>query len=485
MKAKSKRLPTLFEALCVIIFLIVMLFICIFKLGGTAYLPLILGICLTSLLGIFKLGVTWKELEESIVNTVSMAMVSIIILMLVSIIIGLWMASGIVPSIIYYGLDIISPGLFLPATMLICGIVSLGTGSSWTTVGTIGVALLGIGTGLGLPAPLVAGCIISGSYFGDKLSPLSDTTNLASAMTNTDLFVHIKHMLYTTIPAFIISSLIYFYLGSKYSLHNNVDLVQVSNLKSNILMDFQLLSPFFILVPIFVIFLVVKKVPAIPSLFIGAALGAIVAIVFQGHTLSDIMNIMQSGYVSSSSLQEVQDLLSRGGLQSMMNTIALTICALSLGATLEKTGVLITIVNSLLKVANSSFKLILTTMFTCFFINFTTGDQYLSIVLPGRMYTDAFRSKNLDSRNLSRALEDSATLTSPIIPWNACGIYMSATLGVSVLAYLPFSFVNILTPLISLTYAFFNVTITKISTENEKDKYEEINDNYESKLSVN
>lgn len=480
MKTKSKRLPTLFEALSVIIFLIVMLFICIFKLHGTAYLPLIMGICVACLLGMFKLGVTWNELEESIVNTISMAMVSIIILMLVSIIIGLWMASGVVPSIIYYGLDIISPGLFLPATMFICSIISLGTGSSWTTVGTIGVALLGIGMGLGIPTPLVAGCIISGSYFGDKLSPLSDTTNLASAMTNTDLFVHVKHMLYTTIPAFIISTFIYFYLGSKYSLHSNADLAQISSLKSNILMDFQVLSPFFILVPIFVIFLVIKKVPAIPSLFIGAVLGAIIAVVFQGCTLSDIMSIIHSGYVSSSNLQEVQQLLSRGGLQSMMDTIALSMCALSLGATLEKTGVLATIVNSLLKLTNSVFKLIFTVMFTCFFINFTTGDQYLSIVLPGRMYADAFRSKNLDSRNLSRALEDCGTLTSPLIPWNACGIYMSSTLGVAVLSYLPFAFLNILTPLISLLYAFFNITITKIHEENEKEKYN--NHKYESSL---
>lgn len=461
MNTRSKRMPTLFESLFVISFIIIIMSICIFMLDGSAYVPLILGICVTSIIAVVKLGFTWKELEDAIISTISMAMVSIIILMLVSIIIGLWMASGIVPSIIYYGLDIVSPNVFLPTASIICCLISLGTGSSWTTVGTIGIALLGIGNSLGIPTPIIAGSIISGSYVGDKLSPLSDTTNLASAMTNTDLFDHVKHMLYTTIPSFIISIVLYYYLGIKYA-STSVDLNQISIIKESLFDSFQVLSPLFVLVPLLVIILVILKIPAIPSLFIGAFLGGLIAVIFQGASFSDIMKIVQDGYISSSKIPEVFDLLSRGGLSSMMGTIALTICALSLGGVLEITKILETIVTSLLKVANNSFKLILTTMFTCTFINITTGDQYLAIVLPGKMYVNAFSDMKLKSKNLSRALEDSATLTSPLIPWNACGIYMAATLGVGVLSYVPFAFVNILNPIISLIYAFFGFTIEKL-----------------------
>lgn len=468
MNTRSKRMPTLLESLFVIGFIITIMSICIFILDGGAYVPLILGLFVTSVLALANLGFKWKELEDAIVSTISMAMVSIIILMLVSIIIGLWMASGIVPSIIYYGLDIVSPNIFLPTTSIICCLVSLGTGSSWTTVGTIGIALLGIGRSLGIPTQIIAGAIISGSYFGDKLSPLSDTTNLASAMTNTDLFDHIKHMLYTTVPSLIISIVLYYNLGMKYT-SNSVNLHQINIIKENLFDSFQVLSPLFVLVPLLVIILVILKVPAIPSLFVGALLGGLIAVIFQGASFSDIMNIVQDGYVSNSNVPEVFDLLSRGGLSSMMSTIALTICALSLGGVLEITGILETIVNNLLKIANNSFKLILTTMFTCTFINITTGDQYLSIVLPGKMYTGAFKNMNLKSKNLSRALEDSATLTSPLIPWNACGIYMAATLGVGVLAYAPFAFVNILNPIISLIYAFFGFTIDKIEETSVND----------------
>ncbi|MEG1410878.1 MAG: Na+/H+ antiporter NhaC [Terrisporobacter sp.] len=462
MNNNSKKFPTLLESLLVVSFLIILMFICIFVLNGTAYVPLILAIFVTCILAIFKWGFTWEELEKSITSTISMALVSIIILMLVSIVIGIWMASGIVPAIIYYGLDLISPTLFLPTTTIICAVVSLGTGSSWTTVGTIGIALLGIGQSLGIPTPIIAGSIISGSYFGDKLSPLSDTTNLASAMTNTNLFVHIKHMLYTTIPSLLISILLYLYIGSKFS-SSTIDLEQINLIKINLLNSFNILSPYFVLVPLFVIFLVVKKVPAIPSMFMGIILGGLIAIIYQGCSFSDIMGIVENGYISNSTIPEVNDLLTRGGLSSMMRTIALTICALSLGGVLEKTGILNRIVNSLLKLANTSFKLILTTMFTCFFVNFTTGDQYLSIVLPGKMYSNAYSKMGLHSKNLSRALEDSATLTSCLIPWNACGIYMASTLGVGVITYLPFAFVNIINPIISLIYAYFNIRIDKVN----------------------
>ena len=469
----KKRNPSIVEALSIIFILIVMIYLSVFKFGRSALVPIIIGIFIVTAISLFRLKVSWCDLESAIVSTISMALPSIIILMLVSITVAVWMASGIVPSIIYYGLDIISPTFFLPACTIICAITALGTGSSWTTVGTIGIALLGIGQGLGLSASVVGGAIISGSYFGDKLSPLSDTTNLASAMTGTNLFEHIKHMLYTTVPTFIISIILYLIIGFK-SVNNSLNLNEIEVLQSGLINNFNSLSPLFLLVPIIVIVLVVRKVPAIPSLFIGVLLGSIIAMFVQGVSFPQFLDIVEYGYISQTNIEVVDSLLTRGGLNSMMPVIALTICALSLGGVLEKTGVLETILNSLLKLASNDFKLILTTMCTCFFINFTTGDQYLSIVLPGKMYTPAYNKVGLHSKNLSRALEDSATLTSPIIPWNACGIYMATTLGISVWSYLPFAFVNLINPILSLIYAYFNITITRCGASKVRSKLNSI-----------
>ncbi|RDY24658.1 Na+/H+ antiporter NhaC [Romboutsia maritimum] len=468
MNSKTKKQATLFDALLCISFLVVVLVTCLVVLKKyeiSAHIPLVISGVFAGFIAIFKLGFTWKELEEGILETINTTMPSILILLVVGILIGTWILGGIVPSMIYWGLNILSPGIFLIATTLICSIVSISTGSSWTTAGTIGIALLGIGSALGIPSPIVAGAIISGAYFGDKMSPLSDTTNLAPAMAGTTLFEHINHMLYTTVPALVIALILYGILGFKYS-GNQIDTTQITQIQNTLVNSYNTLSPLLLLVPIAVIAMVILKIPAIPALIIGALLGAFVSVVFQGASIADAIVAAKSGYISKSGMIFVDELLTRGGLDSMLGTVSLMLCALVTGGILEKTGMLQALAESILKVAKGTFGLIAATIFTAIGTNLAVADQYLAIVIPGSMYKDAFKKQGLAAKNLSRALEDSATITSPLIPWNTCGAYMSATLGVGSLAFLPFAFFNLLCPIISLFYGATGISIEKI-TEKE------------------
>ncbi|MGX4599766.1 Na+/H+ antiporter NhaC [Faecalimicrobium sp. JNUCC 81] len=467
-KPKTKRKATLCEALIPIIFLIAVLAYSLVKLGADPHIPLILGAVVAAIIGITRLGFTWREMEEGVLDTIKMAMQAILILMIVGALIGTWILSGTVPAMIYWGLKILSPGIFLVATTLICAIVSLATGSSWTTAGTVGIALIGIGQGLGMPAPLVAGAIISGAYFGDKMSPLSDTTNLAPAMAGATLFEHIKHMIYTTGPALLIALVLYGVIGMKYS-GKELDLTQIEVIRNALEGAFNTLSPILLIPPVIVILMVVFKMPAIPGLVIGTLLGGLFAAVFQGADLKSIINAAHYGFESTTGISEVDALLTRGGLDSMMWTVSLILCALTLGGILEKTGMLEAIANALLTFAKGTFGLVFVTIFSCLFTNLVTGEQYLSIVLPGRMYKDEYRKRGLHPKNLSRALEDSGTLLSPLIPWNTCGAYMWVTLGIHPFAYLPFAFLNLINPLVSLFYAATGITMEKLPPEEVKD----------------
>lgn len=467
MSQRTKKQATLLDALLSIGFLVAVLVTCLVVLKEyeiSAHIPLIVGGIFIGCVAIFKLGFTWKELEDGILNTINSTMPSILILLVVGMLIGTWILSGVVPSMIYWGLNILSPGIFLVATTLICAIVSISTGSSWTTAGTIGIALLGIGSALGIPAKIVAGSIISGAYFGDKMSPLSDTTNLAPAMAGTTLFEHIKHMLYTTIPALVISLVLYAVIGLKYT-GNQIDTSQITEIQTALLGNFNTLSPLLLLIPVAVIIMVILKVPAVPALIIGTLLGGFVGIVVQDASIADAFVIAKSGYISNTGMEFVDSLLTRGGLDSMLGTVSLMLCALVTGGILEKTGMLEVLAKSILKVAKGTFGLIFATIFTCIGTNLAVADQYLSIVIPGSMYKDAFRKQGLDPKNLSRALEDSATITSPLIPWNTCGAYMSATLGVGSFAFLPFAFFNLLCPIISLIYGATGISIAKLPKE--------------------
>lgn len=462
------RKANLTEAIISMLAIITFLGFGLFVFEADPQIPLILGCVFIASMGIFKLKFSWSVLEESILNTIMKGMQAILILLVVGMLIGTWILSGIVPSMIYYGLDILSPSIFLVATTIICSIVSISTGSSWTTVGTIGIALVGIGQTLGMPLQIIAGAIISGAYFGDKMSPLSDTTNLAPAMAGTNLFDHIKHMLYSTVPAFLISLVLYGIIGFKYS-GQSIDSTQINIMKDTLLSSFNTLSPILLIAPALVILMVVLKVPALPGLLIGTLLGGFMAIIFQGASIGDVINVMHYGYISETGVSLVDDLLSRGGLDSMLWTVSLILCALSLGGMLEKTGILDAIATAVLKIAKGTFGVVFATISTCIFTNIVIGDQYLAIVVPGTMYKDEFRKRNLAPQNLSRVLEDSATVTSPLIPWNTCGAYMMATLGVSPILYLPFAFFNILTPIISLTLAATGISMTKLNENNKED----------------
>lgn len=461
---KQQRKATLLEALIPILFLIVTLAFALLKFNVDPHIPLILGTIVAALMGVFRLGFKWSELEDGIIQTITIALQSILILLIVGTLIGTWILGGVVPSMIYWGLNILSPGIFLVATLLICSIVSVATGSSWTTAGTVGIALLGIGQTLGIPSPIIAGAIISGAYFGDKMSPLSDTTNLAPAMAGSDIFEHIKHMVYTTGPAYVISVILYIVIGMKYA-GQSLDTAQIDIIKNSLVSSFSTLSPILMLAPIAVVGMVILKVPAIPALLTGTLLGGVFAIFFQGANIGDVMTAMHYGYESHTGILAVDDLLTRGGLDSMLWTVSLIICALSFGGVLEKTGMLESIAHSILTFAKGTFGLVFATIITCIMTNIVTGDQYLAIVIPGRMYKDEYENRGLAAKNLSRAIEDSATITSPLIPWTTCGSYMMATLGLNPFAYLPFAFLNIITPLISLILAATGWTMTKREKE--------------------
>ncbi|MCI8701992.1 MAG: Na+/H+ antiporter NhaC [Turicibacter sp.] len=460
---KKARQATLVEALIPIIFLIIILGLSLTLFKVDPQIPLLLGTVVAALIGVYRLGFKWEELENGIIQTITMAVQAILILLIVGTLIGTWILSGVVPSMIYWGLNILSPSIFLVATLLICSIVAVSTGSSWTTAGTVGIALLGIGQTLGISAPIIAGAIISGAYFGDKMSPLSDTTNLAPAMAGAHLFEHIKHMLYTTVPAYLISLVLYALIGINFA-GKTLDTAQIDLIQTTLLNHFHTLSPILLLAPISVIAMVILKVPALPALLTGTVIGGVLAMIFQGASLADVMSAMHYGYESHTGVQAVDDLLTRGGLNSMLWTVSLVLCALSFGGVLEKTGMLETISSHILKFAKGTFGLVFATLMTCIFTNIVTGDQYLAIVMPGRMYKEEYEKRDLAAKNLSRAIEDSATVTSPLIPWTTCGSYMLATLGLNPIAFLPFAFFNLLSPIISLILAATGWSMEKRSS---------------------
>ncbi len=469
----EKKTPTLFVALIPLVSMIFFLFLGIFVFEADAHIPLLASAVVASIVAVY-LGYTWKEIEEGIIKGISLAMQALLILLILGTIISTWLAAGIVPSMIYYGLDILSPALFLPLAAIICSVVSVASGNAWTAAGTIGIAVMGVGTVLGYNPALVAGAVISGCYFGDKISPLSETTNMAPGVTGVQLFEHIRHMLYTTLPALLISVLIYFFIGL-FVHHNNTGTSDIESLQQQ-LGDLFIISPWLLIVPIIVLSLIALKVPALPGLTIGSILGCIVAVFIQGVSVSELLGIMIYGFELESDNLVLENLLNNGGTEAMMYTISLVMLAMSLGGILETSGILETIVTGLLKFAKSTKSLIASTVATCVTTNIIACDQYLAILLPGRMYVKAYRKQGLHPKNLSRTIEDAGTMTSPLVPWNTCGAFMAATLGVSTLQYAPFAFLCIISPLIAITYGLFDIKIEKLtehstSTDEENDLF--------------
>jgi len=479
----KKRIPTLIESFLPIIFLPI-IFLVIFlsinvtvfgddALSGSIQIVLIFSSAIATVIA-FNLGFTWVEIQKGIQNSINSAIPSILILFLVGSLAGSWLLSGIVPALIYYGIQILNAKIFLFAACIICIIVSMATGSSWTTSATIGIALIGIGKALNIPEGLIAGAILSGAYFGDKMSPLSDTTNLAPAMAGSDLFTHIKYLSITTFPSIIISLIIFIIMGMNISSDVNID--NASLISSSILDKFYI-SPILFLVPFTVIFLIYKKIKAVPSLFVGVVLGSVFALIFQPDLVREVsgnlsedwtslfIGIMKSLYGSisiSTSNELVSDLLSSSGMYGMLGTIWLVVSAMIFGGVMDKAGFLNVISSLILKKVNSAGSLVTSTAGTCIFFNLTASDQYISIVVPGKMYSKIYKDKGLAPENLSRTLEDSGTVTSVLIPWNTCGAYHASVLNVSTLTYLPYCFFSIISPIITILIAYLKIRIKRL-----------------------
>ena len=460
----KKKQVTLFYALLPVIFLVVTLYYSVQVAKLDVHIPIFISAIFAAFVAKVSGCATWNELEDGVVDTIKMSMRAILILMIIGMVIGSWILSGVVPTMIYYGLKIIHPTIFLPVTVVICSIVSIATGSSWSTASTVGIALVGIGEGLGLPRPIIAGAIISGAYFGDKLSPMSDTTTLAPAMAGSNLFEHIKQMLYTTVPAYTITLISFVILGLKKTSGGEVDTAQKNEILDTLAKAYNI-NPLLIIIPVFVIGMVIMKVPAIPGLFIGSLIGAITAVFAQGASLKEALYSLHYGYVGNTGMPMVDELLTRGGLNSMMWTVSLILCAMTFGGIMEKSGMLGRIAQEILKFANTDGKLILATILTPIFVNNVAGDQYLSIVIPGRMFKESYEERGLAAKNLSRALEDSGTMSSPLVPWNTCGAFMMSALGVGPWVYVPYCFFNLISPILSVIYGFTGFTIEKIKKD--------------------
>ena len=443
---------------------------------GPNQIALCVGTIAAALVG-WNNGQDWKQLESAMVSGITIAIKPIMILFSVGLLIGSWILSGTVPTMIYYSLLMLDPSIFYAASCIICGLIALSIGSSWTVAGTVGIALIGAAAGMGVSTEVTAGAIISGSYFGDKMSPLSETTNLAPAVAGTDLFSHIGHMVWTTFPSIIVALILYTIIGFNIDSSASADDLTIT---MRLITENFTINPLMLLPIVALLVMARKKMPPVPTILVGALIGIILALVFQSSAIlslaGDTPNLLLGlfkgvwqtlfdGFVLNSGNATLDDLMTRGGMSSMLNTIWLVLCALMFGAVMEHTGLLQCLVDYALSFVHSTGSLIATTVATCIGANLITSDQYIAIVLPGRMYKMEYQIRNLDPKNLSRTLEDAGTVTSPLVPWNTCGAYMSGTLGVATFAYLPYCFFNFLCPVLAIIYGFMNIKIAPVLTE--------------------
>ena len=467
---ENKELSIL-EALIPVVILMMMLAYNIFFSGGellgeySNQFILLMGGGVAAIVG-FLNKVTLKVMIFEIWENIKSVFVPIMILFLVGALAGTWLVSGIIPAMVYYGLLVLNPSIFLPASVVIAAIISIATGSSWTTSATVGIALIGIGTALGIPSGMIAGAVISGAYFGDKMSPLSDTTNLAPAMAGTDLFTHIRYMTFTTVPTIIVTIIVFSIISTTIDTTGNAD---VSGLLRTIKNTFQI-SPYLFIVPLTVIALILTKTKPLVALGIGVLLAAIFALIFQPEILGNLASSNYKAIINSIFIdteittdnEKLNELFSAGGMKGMLWTIFLIICAMVFGGIMDGIGALARITNALLKVATTVFGLFASTVISCLGLNAIASDQYLAIVIPGKMFKKAFEDKGLAPENLSRSLEDSGTVTSVLIPWNTCGAYQSGVLGVGVGEYFIYAIFNWLSPITTLLFAAFRIKIKQL-----------------------
>ena len=430
--------------------------------------PLMAGAFAAGLFGVY-FGFEWKELQSAMTEGIINALPAIIILMLVGMIMGIWIIGGTVPTMVYYGLKLLSPKMFLAASFILCAIVSTSTGTSFGTIGTIGLALIGIGEGLGLPLPMVAGAIVSGSYFGDKMSPLSDTTNVAPAMAGAELFDHIGSMFYTTAPAFIVSLIIYVALGMKFG-GQGTDAKVVGDMMATINQTFNV-SLWTLLPPLAVITMSLLHIPAIPSMSIGVIISIVWAMITQGAGFKAIMDASMGGYVCETGLAALDNLFTRGGMNNMLATNALIIIAAGFGGILERIGVLSIVVNSFLKKVRSTGGLILSVLISCYVVLLVSGNVMMAIILPGRTFKEVFKERNIEPKVLSRTLEDAGTLGGAIIPWSTAGLLIYGVLRVPVQAYAPYAFLNWIVLFFSVIYGYTGFAIFETKTNKQEVLY--------------
>ena len=471
-KIKENKELNLFESLIPVVILMCLLAYNIFFVEDQEWFGaytnqyiLLLGGVVAAVVGFYN-KVTFSTMIAEVWENWKSVFVPIMILFLVGALAGTWLVSGIIPAMVYYGLQVLSPEIFLPASVIIAAIISIATGSSWTTSATVGIALVGIGSALGIPTGMIAGAVISGAYFGDKMSPLSDTTNLAPAMAGTDLFTHIKYMAYTTVPTIIVTLIVFAILSGTIDTTGSAD---ISNLLASIDNTFYI-TPWLFLVPGIVIAMILMKTKPLIALGIGVVLAAVFAFIFQGDVLGNlsdskfqsVLNAILTDINIETDDEKLSELFSSGGIVGMLWTILLIICAMVFGGIMDAIGALAKITKSLLAVASSVFGLFASTVISCLGLNAIASDQYLAIVIPGKMFKKAFEDKGLAPENLSRTLEDSGTVTSVLIPWNTCGAYQSGVLGVSVSDYFVYAVFNYLSPFTTLLFAALNIKIRQL-----------------------
>ena len=466
-----KRLPPLWLS-CVPLALLVALIACVVSifgdetLSGASQLALLVATASCVCIGIVRRLITWEDFEQAVSDKVGGVSSAIIILLLIGALGGAWMVSGVVPTIIYYGMEIMSPKWFLVSACLICSLVSVLTGSSWTTIATIGVALMGIGKALGFSEAWIAGAVISGAYFGDKMSPMSDTTVLASSTVGTPLFTHIRYMLYTTVPTFLITLAIYTFvgLGQGETVTSHVATVQHG------LQQTFFISPWLILVPALTFVLILMRLPSMVVLFLATLLGVVAAVWCQTHLLDQVAGTVHEGIAQrirgafiivygstdlDTGMAELNNLVATRGMAGMLNTIWIILCAMAFGAAMTATRMLESIMQALLRLVRGTISLVASTAFSGMFLNIVSADQYLSIILTATMFGDTYKKNGYESRLLSRTCEDSATVTSVLIPWNTCGMTQASVLGVSTLVYAPYCFFCYLSPIVTILMSAF------------------------------
>jgi len=480
MDNNQRKLPSPLLSLVPVIVLVVLLFITIYTFGsdalsGASQVVLLTTTAVCSLLAIVFCQVKWKTIETAICNNILGVSVAILILLLIGALAGSWMISGVVPTLIYYGMKIIHPDFFLVSTCVICSIVSVMTGSSWTTIATIGIALMGVGEAQGFSTGWIAGAIISGAYFGDKISPLSDTTVLASSVTDTPLFTHIRYLMYTTIPSMLITLVIFTVAGFT----NQTSGTQQIEVYASVLKDNFNISLWLLLVPVITGILIAKRVPSLITLFVSAALGGIFALIFQPHLLAEISGLGSGALAQFKGLfmtfygstqietgnEAINDLVATHGMGGMMNTIWLILCAMCFGGAMTASGMLESITSVFIRFMKRRIGMVASTVVSGFMLNIFTADQYISIILTGNMFKDIYKKKGYESRLLSRTTEDAVTVTSVLVPWNTCGMTQATILGVATFTYLPYCFFNLISPLMSIIIAAIGYKIYQTHEE--------------------